>query len=30
MTSSQKEQRRLARERGEAVQIKGYVGKDYD
>ena len=30
MTSSQKEQRRLARERGEAIQIKGYIGKDYE
>jgi len=30
MTSSEKERRRLARERGEAIQIKGYIGKDYE
>lgn len=30
MTNSQKEQKKLARERGDPVKVQGYVGKDYE
>lgn len=30
MTSSQKEKRRLAKERGEAITIRGYMGKEFE
>lgn len=30
MTSSQKEEKKRARERGEAIQIRGYMGKEYE
>ena len=30
MTSSQKEKRRIAKERGEAITIRGYMGKEFE
>ncbi len=30
MTSSQKEEKKRARERGETIKIQGYLGKEYE